>query len=257
MDHQYSNAPTYPPIFPPNHQHPALPIRPQSQAVSQQNLPPATLPPLNPASHSASPFGNDAFTGRSTLPLGPSSMAASHEQVSQPGSYPAYAPTANTFYNGQSANFPQQHQNQQLIHQSRPSSVAGPSQHVYTSAPTQNRLPNIRPMPPRENGRSSLPSIATPTNQLNGAEESPPTHVVGSQGRRGILPSDAGRPQAVAGANTSGHKAAPTPEKDDQGRYPCGHCQRAYQHAKHLKRHLLRREYPIPDHFGLTLKYNS
>lgn len=248
MNHQYSDAPTY--AFPTNHQLPALPRRPRSHATPQQSLSAATLPPLHPASHPASAFGNGAYPMR-TLPLGPSLMAVSHEQVSQPGLYPVYGPTANTFYNGQSPNLSQHHQNQQLNHQSRPSSVAGPSPPVYTSAPTQTRL--IRPMPPRENGISSIPSTTTPTNQVNGGEEPPPTHVVGSQGRRGILPSLEGRPQAIAGANTNGHKAAPTPEKDDQGKYPCEHCTKVYQHAKHLKRHLLRREFPLPDHFGLTL----
>ena len=79
---------------------------------------------------------------------------------------------------------------------------------------------------------------------LDAAEEPQPTHVVGSQGRRGILPSAAGRPSAIPGANPSGQKAAPTPAKDADGKYPCPHCTKTYLHAKHLKRHLLRREYP-------------
>ena len=100
-------------------------------------------------------------------------------------------------------------------------------------------------MPPRGNGKSSL-SLGDHTNQMDAVEEPQPTHVVGSQGRRGILPSAAGRPAAIAGANTSGQKAAPTPEKDCEGKYPCPHCAKTYLHAKHLKRHLLRRMYPMP-----------
>ena len=253
MNHQYSNAPIYAPTYPPNHQQSALPSRPQSHGPPQQSLSADTLPPLTAGIPPISTFGNDAYPIR-TPPLGPSLMTASHGQVSQPGSYPIYAPTANTFYNGQSANFSQQNQNQHSNHRSKPSSVSGILAHpAYTSAPTQARLTNIRPMPPRGDGRSSSSSTATPTNHLDGVEEPPPTHVVGSQGRRGILPSAAGRPVAVVGANTSGHKAAPTPEKDEQGKYPCEHCTKTYLHAKHLKRHLLRREYTMPDCFELIL----
>ena len=33
------------------------------------------------------------------------------------------------------------------------------------------------------------------------------------------------------------------PAKDADGKFPCPHCNKTYLHAKHLKRHLLRREY--------------
>lgn len=66
----------------------------------------------------------------------------------------------------------------------------------------------------------------------------PPTYVIGSQGRRGILPSAPGRPAApVAAKNTA------IPVKDADGRFPCPHCTKTYLHTKHLKRHLLRREF--------------
>ena len=242
MNQQFSNAPIYAPIYPPNHQHSAPPSRPQSHGAPQQNLPTAhTLPPLANGSHSTSPFGNDTYPTR-TQSLQSSLMTSPQEQVSQPGSYSVYAPTANTFYNGPSANFSQPPQNHQLHQHSRTSSVNGLSQPVYTSPPAQGRLPELLPMPPRGNGKPSL-SLGTHMNQLNAAAEPQPTHVVGSQGRRGILPSAAGRPAAIAGANTSGQKAAPTPPKDADGKYPCPHCTKNYLHAKHLKRHLLRREY--------------
>ena len=243
MNQQFSNSSLYAPSYITGHQHPALPSRPQSHGAPQQNLSTAhTLPPLNSTHHAAAPFTtNDTYPTR-TQSLQSSLMTSAQEQVSQTASYPVYGPTANTFYNGESANFSQPSQNQQLHQQSRTSSVNGLSQPVYTSAPTQGHLPNILPMPPRGNGKPSL-SLGTNMNQLNAAQEPQPTHVVGSQGRRGILPSAAGRPAAVAGANTSGQKAAPTPPKDAEGKYPCPHCTKNYLHAKHLKRHLLRREY--------------
>ena len=69
------------------------------------------------------------------------------------------------------------------------------------------------------------------------------THVVGSQGRRGILPSAPGRaavmPNAVNGSPKTNNAV---PAKDADGKFPCPNCNKTYLHAKHLKRHMLRRE---------------
>jgi hypothetical protein len=71
--------------------------------------------------------------------------------------------------------------------------------------------------------------------------EEAPTHVVGSQGRRGILPSAPGRPNPPPQGSTANTKSM-IPQKDADGKYPCPHCNKTYLHAKHLKRHLLRRK---------------
>lgn len=63
-----------------------------------------------------------------------------------------------------------------------------------------------------------------------------PLRVVGKQGLRGILPSK------YDGAMLNPEKLHPVFAKDKNGKYPCMHCQKTYLHAKHLKRHLLRRE---------------
>lgn len=77
-------------------------------------------------------------------------------------------------------------------------------------------------------------------------QEQEPTHVVGSQGRRGILPSVPGRPPAPASVAAVSAKSL-IPQKDAEGKFPCPHCNKTYLHAKHLKRHLLRRtSYPSP-----------
>lgn len=243
MNQQFP-LPVYAPIFPPIHQQSAPPSRPQSHGAPQQTSEAVyTLPPLTSGNHAASAFSSDVYPTR-TQSLQSSLMTGPLDHISQQNSYPAYAPTADPFYNGQSANFSQPPQNQQL-HQQQPrtSSVNGLSPSIYTSNSTNGRLPNLLPMPPRENGRPSL-TLGTHVGPLDAAEEPQPTHVVGSQGRRGILPSAAGRPVAIPGANPNGHKAAPTPPKDADGKYPCPHCTKTYLHAKHLKRHLLRREYP-------------
>ncbi|KAK3987810.1 respiration factor 2 [Cladorrhinum sp. PSN332] len=104
--------------------------------------------------------------------------------------------------------------------------------------------PVLRPMPasgvmsqggmPSPYGQSPL----MPQNSMIPEGGDQPTHVVGSQGRRGILPSAPGRPAAPA-AGTSQAKNQ-IPQKDADGKFPCPHCTKTYLHAKHLKRHLLR-----------------
>lgn len=106
--------------------------------------------------------------------------------------------------------------------------------------------PVLRPMP--ASGVMSQTGMASPYGQSplmpqnsmipEGGDQ--PTHVVGSQGRRGILPSAPGRPAAPA-AGTSQAKNQ-IPQKDADGKFPCPHCTKTYLHAKHLKRHLLRRK---------------
>ncbi|KAI1090137.1 fungal-specific transcription factor domain-containing protein [Rostrohypoxylon terebratum] len=106
------------------------------------------------------------------------------------------------------------------------------------------RPPVLRPMP--AGGVMPQPGLSSPysgspmmphqQSLLQDSEQ--PTHVVGSQGRRGILPSAPGRPAAQTGSGAS--KNTVIPQKDADGKFPCPHCTKTYLHAKHLKRHLLR-----------------
>lgn len=113
-----------------------------------------------------------------------------------------------------------------------------------TSAPPNIHLPQIK---------SERPSLAAKKDYISTppAQRSPPTHVVGSQGRRGILPSATGRPSAVNNQTVNGGKHSPQLVKDADGKYPCPHCNKPYLHAKHLKRHMLRRE-SLNDFISLT-----
>ncbi|KAF2196503.1 hypothetical protein GQ43DRAFT_254403 [Delitschia confertaspora ATCC 74209] len=65
-------------------------------------------------------------------------------------------------------------------------------------------------------------------------QEPEPVHVVGQQGRRGVLPTHPGRPAPATG------KAPANPTKNADNKYECPHCIKTYLHLKHLKRHLLR-----------------
>lgn len=69
------------------------------------------------------------------------------------------------------------------------------------------------------------------------------THVVGSQGRRGILPSAPGRPPVNVNGFNGSPKGGQIPQKDADGKFPCPNCTKTYLHAKHLKRHMLRRKF--------------
>ena len=68
-------------------------------------------------------------------------------------------------------------------------------------------------------------------------QDTEPVHVVGQQGRRGVLPTHPGRPPPAQG------KAPTIPTKNADNKFECPHCIKTYLHLKHLKRHLLRREY--------------
>lgn len=112
-------------------------------------------------------------------------------------------------------------------------------------APPRDRRPDFASVP---SGAFSYPDGKAPVwaspdmTGANGAtpygKEPPRTQVVGSQGRRGILPSVPGR-AAVNGVNGTA-KNTTIPAKDADGKFPCPHCNKTYLHAKHLKRHLLR-----------------
>jgi hypothetical protein len=146
-----------------------------------------------------------------------------------------------------------------------------------TSAPANNRLVPLRPMtsaPPlhlqhdmhltqpnyyqspyevlKVLGRKTRPTRASAVHQLQLASPSGyglqflmqdqdiPTRVVGSQGRRGILPSTQGQP-SVSATGTGLTILA----KDADGKFPCPDCTKTYLNAKHLKRHRLRRRFPF------------
>ncbi|KAL1302184.1 hypothetical protein AAFC00_002615 [Neodothiora populina] len=114
--------------------------------------------------------------------------------------------------------------------------------------PAQNRLPDLRPIMPQASYNSSLsglPSFGASSGLASGqsymaSQDPEPTHVVGSQGRRGILPSAPGRAAAPTAGTTAASTKSMIPAKDADGKFPCPHCNKTYLHAKHLKRHLLR-----------------
>lgn len=221
---------------------------PSPTAISPNQLQspvPHTLPPLQPpASAMQSLYGSHPHTPRTPgTPNTPNSTnnLASYHQASQAGNRPGiYSMAQNPYpphqgYGTSAAMMPQ-------------STTAASHQQPIAPAPPNNRGPPVlRPMPP--GGIMPQPGASSPYGpsslmQQNSVlqEGDQPTHVVGSQGRRGILPSAPGRPAApTAGAGAT--KSTVIPVKDADGKFPCPHCTKTYLHAKHLKRHLLRRKY--------------
>jgi hypothetical protein len=152
---------------------------------------------------------------------------------SQPVGYAPVIPSINTqpptnFMSGASQNggsaYPQQ----------MPHQMGG---QLYSQLPSMYQLdPSRRTTVP--------PSLLPPPGQTIGnttghIERLAP--VVGSQGRRGILPSLPGRP-TISGDGTAARAALNPVNKTADGKFPCSYCNKTYLHLKHLKRHLLRRE---------------
>ncbi|KAK2791393.1 hypothetical protein FQN51_002219 [Onygenales sp. PD_10] len=243
-------------------------IRAQVSRPPSANLPPQGPPPLSSNLHQyqLGPHYSMAQPQQHTLPplQHPQSHSPmQHGYLAQPYRHDMsrYPPTtANDVYAASSApmlphttisslppsSFLTHHHSQQY-----------PSHGLPPSSTSQAYPQPIAPAPPRDRREyGALPSgtfsqaenhrpiwgnaPGLPNNSAAFVPKDPPrTQVVGSQGRRGILPSVPGRAAAITnGAN--GTKSTTIPAKDADGKFPCPHCNKTYLHAKHLKRHLLR-----------------
>ncbi|KAI1470433.1 fungal-specific transcription factor domain-containing protein [Daldinia caldariorum] len=217
---------------------------PSPAAISPNQLQHAsiqhTLPPLqHNASAMQSIYGSHPHTPRT--PGTPNTP--------QPPNMSQYPPPNSGPTRGSYGMMPNQYQQPQQGYPTSSSmmpqtSVAASHPQPIAPAPAAARPPVLRPMP--AGGvmpQTGLPSPYSgspmmPHQQSLLQDNEQPTHVVGSQGRRGILPSAPGRPAAPTGSGAS--KNTVIPQKDADGKFPCPHCTKTYLHAKHLKRHLLR-----------------
>ncbi|KAF1843563.1 uncharacterized protein K460DRAFT_147450 [Cucurbitaria berberidis CBS 394.84] len=175
----------------------------------QHQLP--TLPPLHSGSQYPSLYGH-----------------SSNPQTPQPGTPVTSASNASTTMP------PLQHPPLRPI-QPSPSAYL-PMSSAYSQAPmlsTASAYSNAQQQAPTQGMGMSHPSLY-PHPPVLPNQEPEPVHVVGQQGRRGVLPTHPGRPVPAAG------KAPTTASKNAEGKYECPHCNKTYLHLKHLKRHLLR-----------------
>ena len=106
--------------------------------------------------------------------------------------------------------------------------------------PSLDQMGNNYPHPDQRQSWSGAEGIPGMTSEVG--RDPTRTHVVGSQGRRGILPSAPGRPPVAQNGLNGSPKGGQIPQKDADGKFPCPNCTKTYLHAKHLKRHMLRRK---------------
>lgn len=213
--------------------------------LQQQNtsLPPQTLPPLQPSNPiMQSAYGSYPHTPRT--PATPNTPGS----TSTMGNYPP-PPSQNAGRGGYMMPNPYQQQQPSYATSSamlpQTTTAASHPQPIAPAPSSARGPPVLRPMP--AGGVMPQPGMNSPygqsplvAQQTMLSEGDQPTHVVGSQGRRGILPSAPGRPAATAAG--AGAAKSQIPQKDADGKFPCPHCTKTYLHAKHLKRHLLRRK---------------
>lgn len=261
METQFPSGVVYAPSLPPNRQL-STPSSSNSQSYQLPQPPLSnsqTLPSLLSQSYTQG-FGNDPFGQRTQAPQ-PSFVPATTPGVSHAATYPIYAPTVIPSYTGQQNPYAQPTRSFQSSHVY--SSQPSPTQayQAYTpSVPLQTRRPELRPMP--AGGLNEQPQLSSHQKGMSTSNSVPlqnnrepqPTHVVGSQGRRGVLPSAVGRPPAIGNGTLTGPKPATIPPKDAEGKFPCPYCTKNYQHAKHLKRHLLRRKFETALSLFILLK---
>lgn len=230
----------------------------QGQDQSRDN---STLPPLHTPNNSFGQLpslynpGSHPHTPTTAHAPGTSSMSSGniHAFSHSPATSGSMLPPSSSYASYPSSQAPMP-----------PSSMSTSGVSALASTAGQVRLPDLRPIMPQagyNTSVSSLPSfgasnlVAAQPFMTN--QESEPTHVVGSQGRRGILPSAPGRAQAPTAGTAAASTKSMIPAKDADGKFPCPHCNKTYLHAKHLKRHLLRRECPTAQRFvSILLTFN-
>jgi hypothetical protein len=186
------------------------PLGQQSYNGTQNQLP--TLPPL----HSGASFAPLSYGGHNSNPQTPVTSAPNGS-----GSMPH--PPLRPLQPSPSSYMPMS----SAYSQAPPLSTAGaPHSNAHQLAPSQGL------------GLSHASLYPHPPVLAN--QEPEPLHVVGQQGRRGVLPTHPGRPAPAAG------KTPTNATKNAEGKYECPHCNKTYLHLKHLKRHLLRRKSAAP-----------
>jgi hypothetical protein len=185
----------------------------QSLAAQQYGTPQhPTLPPPNLSMYNMTPNGTSS-TG-TTIP----SIQHQHHPGLRP-IQPAYSYGPSSYSSSQPPNFA-----------TAPAHTNG---HQLGQPSFQQGYQDVRP-----NGLGvGHHTQIYPSPMLPNPEE--PVHVVGQQGRRGVLPTVPGRPAPTAGRQPI------NPQKNADGKYDCPHCNKTYLHLKHLKRHLLRRKFDV------------
>ncbi len=213
----------------------------RSQTTSAYNVPTSSAHPNHTGSHQFEQhnFPPAARTFQSPTSYGPQSWSP---QTSTSQSYPLNNPPSVSPAFPSLLPMPNGNQQNTFYHQP-PTAPASSAFELHQSPQPKRSHHQLQQPPSQSQYPQRQASQQQQQQQPQQQQQQHPTHVVGSQGRRGILPSALGRPPAVAtDGGQGGPKTASTPAKDSEGKFPCEHCNKNYLHAKHLKRHMLRRE---------------
>ncbi len=212
-----------------------------SQAVMGPFEQEITLPPINNSFHNSPHGWPQAGIGSAQRPLTPL----------MPPVCTSTMPTTSAYHSLQSQFFlpmlphhmPQYQPGPPLsLSQSIFGPVPGPSNYGLERLtppllPTRPVELSSSPRPgPSPFAQAEEPQLISDPQQMP-VDEQRPMHVVGQQGRRGILPADPG----FAAPSSGETREVFTKNKDD--RYPCMHCHATYRRVKHLKRHIMRRKF--------------
>ncbi|KAK7522325.1 fungal-specific transcription factor domain-containing protein [Phyllosticta citriasiana] len=202
------------------------PQRFRAQSTSTHQLPP--LPPLGNAQFSTN-YGSAPQT-----PLTPQTPATSAAPSLNHGrSLPVIAPHPPLQSNPSSSSYFLPHSSLSNGQSMGPITTSTHSTNAAPSTMTAS-LHDIRPMPAAGIGLPYGSSHILSQPPIVPNQEPEPIHVVGQQGRRGVLPTANGRPAPGSA------KATQNLTKNADNKYECPHCSKTYLHLKHLKRHLLR-----------------
>ncbi|AEO55417.1 hypothetical protein MYCTH_2299220 [Thermothelomyces thermophilus ATCC 42464] len=240
----YPSSSAASPHLPPQQQQPHPAHQLHHHQAQSSAAPPHTLPPLQPNNPvmQQGPYGSYPHTPRT--PATPNTPSSTSTMASYPPPPQQNAGRGSSYPVMGNATYPQQpYPGATSSMMPQTTTAASHPQPIAPAPPTAGGRapPVLRPMP--AGGVMSQPGMHSPYGQsplmpqLPDAGE-PPTHVVGSQGRRGILPSAPGRPAPPAAGSAQAKNQIL--QKDADGKFPCPHCTKTYLHAKHLKRHLLR-----------------
>ncbi|KAK0629784.1 fungal-specific transcription factor domain-containing protein [Bombardia bombarda] len=203
--------------------------------------PPQTLPPLQPSNSVMQQPSYGSYPSHAPrTPATPNTPGSANNMASYPPPPPQNAGRGGAYPMMNNNPYPPQYTSSSMMPQT---TTAASHPQPIAPAPTSGRAPPVlRPMPaggvmpqPGMNSPYGQSPLMPQSSMLSEGDQ--PTHVVGSQGRRGILPSAPGKPAAPAAGTAAKNQI---PQKDADGKFPCPHCTKTYLHAKHLKRHLLR-----------------
>ncbi|KAK3324250.1 fungal-specific transcription factor domain-containing protein [Cercophora scortea] len=225
---------------------------PSPSAISPHQLqqqtsaaPPQTLPPLQPSSTVMQQPSYGSYPHTPRTPATPNTPGSTNNMASYPPPPPQNGGRGAAYPIMNSNPYPPQQYTSSAMLPQTTTAASHPQPIAPAPSSGGGRVPPVlRPMPAGGVNTMSQPGMNSPyaqsplmAQQSMLPEGDQPTHVVGSQGRRGILPSAPGKPAAPAAGTAAKNQI---PQKDADGKFPCPHCTKTYLHAKHLKRHLLR-----------------